>query len=394
MRLQVKLQQHLKSYKHMKKILLLAFVVLFVSSCNNTQNAKINATITDAKDVKVVLQKLNYSKMSVIDTITTDSAGKFKYKVKLPNSSPNFYYLYINDTKVASMVLLPKDNITIVADGKGSYTVDGSLESSNLKKIDSTFYAAVAKMNSLTKEAQTINTDNKDQVKSINRQRGQVYVQQKRAAIRHIMDNPNSITSAVVLFQKFGENLPVFGEMSDVILFKRVYDSLQVVYPESEFMIALMDEINAREKLFEFENKLSSASEISFPDLVLPDMNGNQSILSSLTGKVIMLSFWSVAQTEHKMFNNELKELYSVYRDKGFEIYQVALDVDKPVWASAVQNLPWINVNDGLGTASPAITAYNIKKIPSNFIINRKGDTIARDIFEISKMEEIVKKAL
>jgi peroxiredoxin len=208
------------------------------------------------------------------------------------------------------------------------------------------------------------------------------------------MENPNSITSAVVLFQRFGENLPVFGEMSDVILFKRVYDSLQVVYPESEFMIALMDEINVREKMFEFENKLSSVSEISFPDLVLPDMNGNQSILSSLTGKVIILSFWSVAQTEHKMFNNELKELYSSYKDKGLEIYQVALDVDKPTWASAVQNLPWINVNDGLGTASPSITAYNIKKIPSNFIIDRKGDIIARDIFEISKMKEIIKKAL
>jgi len=394
MRLQVKLRQSLKSYKHMKKILLLAFVVLFVTSCNNTQNAKINATITDAKDVKVVLQKLNYSTMSVIDTITTDSAGKFKYKVKLPNSSPNFYYLYINDTKVASMILLPKDNVTIVADGKGSYTIEGSLESSNLEKIDNTFYAAIAKMDSLTKESQTISSDNKDQVQSLNRQRGQVYVQQKRAAIRHIMENPNSITSAVVLFQRFGENLPVFGEMSDVILFKRVYDSLQVVYPESEFMIALMDEINVREKMFEFENKLSSVSEISFPDLVLPDMNGNQSILSSLTGKVIILSFWSVAQTEHKMFNNELKELYSSYKDKGLEIYQVALDVDKPTWASAVQNLPWINVNDGLGTASPSITAYNIKKIPSNFIIDRKGDIIARDIFEISKMKEIIKKAL
>jgi len=378
----------------MKKILLLAFVVLFVTSCNNTQNAKINATITDAKDVKVVLQKLNYSTMSVIDTITTDSAGKFKYKVKLPNSSPNFYYLYINDTKVASMILLPKDNVTIVADGKGSYTIEGSLESSNLEKIDNTFYAAIAKMDSLTKVSQTISSDNKDQVQSLNRQRGQVYVQQKRAAIRHIMENPNSITSAVVLFQRFGENLPVFGEMSDVILFKRVYDSLQVVYPESEFMIALMDEINVREKMFEFENKLSSVSEISFPDLVLPDMNGNQSILSSLTGKVIILSFWSVAQTEHKMFNNELKELYSSYKDKGLEIYQVALDVDKPTWASAVQNLPWINVNDGLGTASPSITAYNIKKIPSNFIIDRKGDIIARDIFEISKMKEIIKKAL
>ena len=57
-----------------------------------------------------------------------------------------------------------------------------------------------------------------------------------------------------------------------------------------------------------------------------------------------------------------LLPVYETYRDKGLEIYAVSLDTDKGVWANAVKNqkLSWVNVCDGLGTASPALTLYNV----------------------------------
>ena len=33
------------------------------------------------------------------------------------------------------------------------------------------------------------------------------------------------------------------------------------------------------------------------------------------------------------------------------------------------QKLPWINVNDGLGGASPAVVTYNVKDLPNSFLI-------------------------
>ena len=53
------------------------------------------------------------------------------------------------------------------------------------------------------------------------------------------------------------------------------------------------------------------------------------------------------------------------------DIYQVSLDVDKTLWATTVkgQKLPWTNVCDSRGGASPYVTTYNLAAIPAAFII-------------------------
>ena len=111
---------------------------------------------------------------------------------------------------------------------------------------------------------------------------------------------------------------------------------------------------------------------------------------------MLILSFWSVGQTEHKMFNVDLMDIYQKYHDKGLEIYQVSLDVDKPSWAATVrsQGLPWINVNDGLGVQSPAVISYNVAKIPSMFVFDRSGDIVGTDVFDKDALEALIRKSL
>ena len=73
------------------------------------------------------------------------------------------------------------------------------------------------------------------------------------------------------------------------------------------------------------------------------------------------------------MFNQDvLLPIYKTYHPKGLEIYSVSLDTDKGVWASAVKNqdLPWINVCDGRGAATLAVSLYNITKgLPVAYMI-------------------------
>ena len=85
-----------------------------------------------------------------------------------------------------------------------------------------------------------------------------------------------------------------------------------------------------------------------------------------------MVYFWASVMGEQKMFNQDvLKPVYKQFAPKGFEIYAVSLDTDKAAWATAVkaQEAGWVNVCDGLGTASPVISTYNVQKIPSLFFI-------------------------
>ena len=89
-------------------------------------------------------------------------------------------------------------------------------------------------------------------------------------------------------------------------------------------------------------------------------------------------------------------DLYATYHDRGLEIYQVSLDIDKPTWAATVRNqgLPWINVSDGLGVQSPAVAAYNVNHIPAMFVIDRNGDLVATDVFEKDDLTALVKRLL
>lgn len=379
----------------MKKLLLVGVIALLVCSCNNKPTASISATIIGANDsTKLELKRYNVNKLQEVDTIITNAEGKFTYKVKLPNDSPNFYYLYFCDTPVAILVLLPGDNVELISDSLGLYNIVGSEESQLLLEANKEFSEASYALDELA--AQAMEANDQAKIKEINTQMGRVYVNQKRNATRRVLANPGSITSATILFQKFNDNLLVFPEATDMILFQRVRDSLAVKYPHTEYLSILDNEIQKRKSIMDMTTKLSDAQTVGFPDLVMPDIDGEDRMLSESKGKVIILSFWSVSQNDHKMFNNDLLDIYNAYHDKGLEIFQIALDVDKPTWAATVkaQNLPWISVNDGYGTNSSSIIAYNIEKIPSMFIIDRGGDIVGKDIFDKQKLESAIKKLL
>ena len=378
----------------MKRLTLWLFAAVLLASCTASPTARISATLESAPDSSVVLQKLNYNRLVPVDTIRTDKSGHFDYTVDLTGNEPYFYYIYLGDKPVASMILLPSDRVAITVPAEGPFRIEGSEESALLKRVNEDFAAASARMDALAASLDD-NTSAAD-IQAVNQELSKTYVDYKRQAIKYVVEHPRSITSAVVLFQRFNDNLPVFGQETDAVLFKTVQDSLAQVYPKSEFLTALRDEVDARARNLELVNRFGDASVISFPELSLPDVDGNTRILSELEGKVIVLSFWSVGQDEHKMFNVELQDLYRKYHDRGLEVYQVSLDIDKPTWAATVrsQNLPWISVNDGLGTQSPSVVAYNIDHIPTMFVINKAGNPVASDVFEKEALERLVQSLL
>jgi len=373
-------------------IWLAAFSLL--AACDKTPVAQVSATFENAKDSTVVLQKLNYNRLVPVDTIKTDAAGRIHRKIKLTGNDPYFYYFYLGGNPVASLILRPSDKVTLTVPASGPFVVEGSEESTLFQQVNNDFAAAAADLSALSSSVDEQSSE--AEIKAANSRISKRYIDYKREAIKHVITHPRSITSAVVLFQKFSDDLPVFGQESDAVIFQSTLDSLSKVYPKSEYVLALRDEVDARRKSLELSNRLGEAYEIGFPDLVLPDVDGNTRMLSDLNGKVILVSFWSVGQTEHKMLNVDLMDLYRKYHDQGLEIYQVSLDIDKPSWAATVrsQGLPWISVNDGYGVESPSVAAYNIVKIPTLYVIDRKGDIVASDVFEKDALESVIRKNL
>lgn len=117
------------------------------------------------------------------------------------------------------------------------------------------------------------------------------------------------------------------------------------------------------------------------PDIVLPNSNGRDIALSSLQGKIVLLQFWSAEDRISRIQNEALVELYSKYQSKGFEIYQVSIDTNRSLWLDAIgkDKLTWTNVGDMKGSVT-AVNNFNVQRIPSNYILDREGVIVARDL--------------
>lgn len=319
-------------------------------------SARIDGTLTDAPDRQVIVKLLDINNYKVLDSVKTDAAGRYSYKVPVQKGQPEFVYLYYCDTKISSLLLQEGDEVKVVTDTLGRGSVVGSVESERLQEVERKFAEFL-------REAEQAE-DNAAFRRS--------YIQYYREAVKYVMNNPHSLTVVPVLFQNVNPDLPVFSQTTDALHFRNALDSLSTVYPDSKYVKALERETTRREGILGFDSRLSMASEAEYPDIKSKDINGNEVSLQALDSKAVILFFWTVTDPESKILNQETyKPVYQDYHDKGLEIFAVSLDTDKAAWASVVksQELPWVNVNDGLGASSPAATLYNVTSLPRAYLI-------------------------
>ena len=364
----------------MKVFRYIALAAASAAALSCSHSARIDGMVADYPQSPVVVKLLDVNTYKVLDTVMTDAAGRFSCKVAVEKGEPEFVYAFKGDTKIASAVVLPGDKLVVKTDTLGRYDVEGSEESLLLKEVEfaySAFLDDVSKaMASLSQSADgTVNAD-------VSREVSSLYLQYYRKALSFFMKHPHSITSVPVCFQNVTEGFPVFNTNTDAIRFRALADSLATVYPESKYVKALVRETERREKMLALEANIRSAQPSGFPDIILSDMQGQKSSLSSVDSKVVLLHFWSASDAQQKLFNQDvLKPVYAKYHDKGFEIYSVSLDTDKSTWASVVkaQQLPWINVCDTRGAASPYVATYNVASLPLSYLIcdgELKGEKI------------------
>jgi len=358
------------------KILVLALAVLALASC--ADKARVKGTLEGAGGKQLVVARLGSGIVEPIDTLKTGADGSFSCKVPVAKGQPEFIYLYYGDRKVASLLLETGETAVVTADTLGKYSVTGSEGSMKLHDVDEAFNAFAAKMAS-TEDPKVL---------------GKAYVDHYRECVKYVLANPYSLTVIPVLYEQVN-NLPVFGQNTDALHFRAAADSLATVYPESRYVKALAKEAERREKLLNLATNLESAGEIGYLDLKLPDIKGEKVAISDLDAKVILVHFWDATDAAQKMMNIEtILPVYEEFQSRGFEVYSVCLS-DKKVWADAVraQDLPWVNVNDGLGAASPVVQLYNVQSLPMAYIISQ-GDLVQEQITDAAGLRRLLGKLL
>ena len=364
-----------------------------LASCGGDR-AKISGRLACSDPDTVYLESVSPTGNSIIDSAKTTKKGDFKFKVDLPQG-PAIYNIRCDGESIP-LLLAAGEHVKVNSVGKLSrnYTVEGSEGSALMKELSRIMVEGVSALDSITGRYTQLEPGQDSLRRKIASDYARQFYKTKREQIAFIVGNSGSLAAFYALYQRLPNDNVLFNGEGDVVYYRLVADSIETRLPDSPYLVPLRRQIQDMSAGNAFQQLLAQSDKIgvlNYPDLELPDMYGKKIRLSSLNGKVVLLDFWSAASDRSKMMNAEMKEFYDELSDRGFEVYQVSLDSSKPLWVTTVQNqkLPWVSVCDFRGAESPAARIYNIRSVPTNFLIDRGGNIVARDVYGAVLLEKV-----
>lgn len=353
---------------------------LTFAGCQRSQ-VKISGRFVGTDRSTVYLEQVSSLRQQIVDSTTLDREGNYRFLVGKAAQTPSLYNIVYNGERIP-LFLAGGDRIRVQAAGNvvRTYTVEGSAESELLREFYQNFIGGAQQLDAIAKQLADASLTESERTELV-RAYTETYYRIRREQIGFIAAHKASLAAVYALYQRLPGDTQLLDGTSDVIHFRSVAEALEERYPASPYLVTLKGDIARMEAAARLAREVTEAT---FPDLELPDMFGRKIRLSSLQGKVILLDFWSAQLGNSNALNAELKELYAAYRDAAtpLEVYQVAIDTSKPLWIGTVQEqaLPWISVSDLRGRNSTSLGIYNVTKLPTNFLIDKEGTIVARDV--------------
>jgi thiol-disulfide isomerase/thioredoxin len=371
----------------MRRLLFFLFSVLILAGCNQKNRFTVDGVLLNKNQKYVYISRVDVDTPVLIDSSKIRQNGRFSFKIKA--NSPDFFQLGYSSSDYITLLAEPGEKITLEFKDKRlseNYSIEGSKGSQQLQMLDLILLTTQRKLDSLRSVYEKASKEPGFEVKGpeLEKEFISLIKDQRKKNIEFIVTNINSMASIKALYQKINPETYVLYEPRDVQYLKIVTDSLLYHYPNSKQTQTLARELK-KELNQLYANQLQQLTD-SIPetklDPNLKNINGKRIALSSLRGKYVLLTFWSVTSTECIAENLQLKELYKTYNKKGFEIYQINLDESEATWKSAVSfdELPWINTREDDPLKPVNARLFNVKDLPTNYLFDRSGEIIATNL--------------
>jgi peroxiredoxin len=371
-----------------EKIVVLIFAVAAFIGCGSN-DVEISGRFVGLNSKMVYLEQMSASGQSIVDSVALDNDGGYRFVIKDVAPTPSLYNIIYSSDRIPLLVSRG-ENIVLSAMGSAlsNYTVKGSYESELLHKFNKEYLGGQLELNRVVLGYHNASDEERSRLAA---KYNDLYRTIKRKQISFIVENKESLASVYALYQRLPGEQYLSGADSDLIYYRTVADAVSKRYPISPFLLTLSNDIARMEARISLMNSIETRT---YPELKGKDMYGNEVALSSLEGSVVLVDFWSAEAGNSNAFNAELKEIYEEYESLGFRVYQVSADTSKAIWIKAVQEqqLPWISVCDFKGESSLLLRSYNVRKLPSNFLLDHKGNIVGKDLYSDAledKLEEL-----
>lgn len=197
-----------------------------------------------------------------------------------------------------------------------------------------------------------------------------------------INSHPNSPVTPEVLGYMFTERFLTMDQMDDIM------DKLSGDAKNTAMYRYFDDEYQAIKR---------TRPGAKAPEFTLKTPNGEDFSLSNIKDKYILIDFWASWCKPCRASYPHLKEVYSKYKDKGFEVLAVSTDSDHEAWKKAIKEdqTTWIHVVDTFnrpGFPADISTLYGVPFLPTTYLLDKKGVILAKNLSpdELDKkMEEV-----
>ena len=352
----------------MKKIICLLAFAGFVGICAaQTSHYEITGKIDGAEGVKLILQKNVNGRMVNLDTAVV-AHGMFK----ITGGSveyPEMVNLITLDKKKGISFYLENSNITIsgklesldYAKITGSKTQDEILSLTEyIKPMGEKYMTKNTEFQAASKTGDTA------KMNMLRKQMASMMNEAKAAEVEFVKKNPSSFATPEIL--------------------RSVFADLQT--SEIESILNAMDPAVAKTPIIvELKSRIDILKTVDLgkkaPDFTMNDPQGNKVSLSSKIGSnILLIDFWAAWCGPCRAENPNVVKVYNEFHSKGFDILGVSLDRSGPDWFKAISDdkLTWTHVSDLQYWNSEAAKLYGVKSIPANFLLDKNGIIIAKNL--------------
>lgn len=350
-------------------------------------------------------QKVEYQVSGIIHNLRTPSkaylfVGSEKDSATIKDGKFEFYGVKAEPTRAELLVIygpemqyspqinlfLEKGNINILCDSTFTDIVvnGGSLNSeyNKLKELLKPYDLEQAELYNNFNDSNA----NKEEETRLLREVDILEEKKNLVRMKWLKDYPSSLTSLYAI--------------KDIAGFSP--DASKVIELFNKLSSNIKNSLNGKEYLA-FLTKLKMTSKGSEAvNFIKKDISGKIVDLSTFVGKYVLLDFWGSWCSPCRASHPHLKELYSHYKEKGFEIIGIASEGSnseraRKDWNQAIaeDKIDWIHIlNDEGKDESDVVQLYSISAFPTKVLLDKEGKIIYRGVGNTSDLDDQLKKIL
>ena len=379
-------------------LFLLVASMLLLSSCNSKgKSFSVNGEIASADGQVLYLEHRGLGGLEIVDSVKLKENGKFSFKEEAP-VNPEFYQLRLGE-QIIVFAVDSIEKLQLSADASdlyNTYEIEPAILNQQIKKVMDMQRAAKKDISSLIAKHEKKEIEDIELMEQVD----SVLTVYKTFASNLILGNPSSAAAYYAVFQKIDDYL-IFDpyEKKDYPMFGAVATSWNRFYPDAprtkhlyEFTMNALRVRKQQQQQGDLLNNIT-VTESQLPDISLMNVKGQKASLSSLKGSIVLLDF-TAYKTDFSLQHSEaIKRVYEKYKSNGMTVYQISFDSDAHFWKNVSAELPWTTVYDPASVNSDLLRSYNVRELPTAYILNKEGDMVRR-VEDFGKLDQYISELL